>query len=886
MATKIPMTSLEAQNQFFEIAQEHFNVGDLSQLKISQLGLNAAFFGFMAESLSYERDFLLDELPINTARLTRSLLNWAETLEFNVRKASPAAMRVLIRMKVADVIGFADSTLSTSNVSVLNLSKEDSFSANGIPFSLPTDLRIRVSQPGTSFQEVSSSFVGLPHSSLGVVTSNLSAETYTSNEEDKFGNQIQYLNIITRLFQVKHTVEEFTASSRSVEERTQFEVSFANQLAGLQVQYNPAPLGRDDLWREISVFQSKKSIDPEVISCYSGFPENGSTKIFFPLSSRYQKPADSSRLRISTIATYGSKGNLSYSGSLKLSSEDPRGFTIQVVPMENSSGGRDEPDKEQIRRALMEDLQVRDNITTESDLSLYLQKVLGFQTARFHSILVWKKRHDLERRLFSVFFVLKDQENGIIPTRTEDIYTDLAELKNRSYVISSGAAVFRDDEAGVHRLAKPADFPLASPQYNNLLRTPIMLALRTEPSPMVWGYSTHVQQSETLRSLAKLRTADFQAFITSMSVNRDPVSQNFYKVKITLASDIEVISSLRIENDLAVVGFIKKGKRTVGCFPMELDRRSGLNYVAKLYTSDDYDPSVGEFSLSKSLLDPTSGALIQNAWVPEDVSFEFVILARSTRAESERFPNPNSVVSRAKWETVLPALGLNAFSPMSSFDTPPVGNNPAKGRFSLWKRLSRVMNFQVKFLDGGGVILRSVPIVQSEYFASSQRSSWFRDSLDLAISRCEEVMGSLIENTDLGIQFVNTIGPSLNMTTPNCGIRVDVEVRASSGYSEGLETQIRTEVARVILEANNPLIPEELYISASLISRNVVNALPEVQELDITAIEGIRTSSVRWDGESIEDLEGEAVTAFVPEFLNVRRNWSGDSLPEVKVTFV
>ena len=258
---------------------------------------------------------------------------------------------------------------------------------------------------------------------------------YDMSEENKLSNIInQYLKqpfvirigndnyvvfqSIARQCTISETIDKVTSASL-IENKT-FIFDYTDQLAWFDVYITDA--NGDE--KRLTPLLYGENIDGVEDFCWYLFLDDNTVRITF--DARSIVPALNSTIRVKAYTTLGSGGNFKYIKVDKTSegyyidiNSDIQKYSISTyaIAVTDSANGNDRKTKEQLQRLIPKAAMSRGSITTEKDIDNYFN-LIDDETNR----LVLKKKVDNQlNRIWYGYFLLKDEEDNIIPTNTIDL---------------------------------------------------------------------------------------------------------------------------------------------------------------------------------------------------------------------------------------------------------------------------------------------------------------------------------------------------------------------------------------------------------------------------------------------------------------------------------
>ena len=251
----------------------------------------------------------------------------------------------------------------------------------------------------------------------------------------------------------QYTIEETkdTMISDSIIENKSYTFEFENQIADFRVIVTD-----NGVETELTPYIYGSTIDPEDPYCWYLYTSEGSVRITF--DSRSYIPGLSSDIYIKAFTTLGAAGNFEYLGidqtseglyvDVTAKKYNYKNVTAYLVAVEDSVDGADRKSTEQLKELIPKAAMSRGSITTETDLNNYFNLI----NTDVNRLVLRKKEDNQLNRVWYSYFVLKDDDNNIIPSNSVRLKVPLnnsqfvTKTRDGRYMIAAGTFVrYRPD---------------------------------------------------------------------------------------------------------------------------------------------------------------------------------------------------------------------------------------------------------------------------------------------------------------------------------------------------------------------------------------------------------------------------------------------------------
>lgn len=408
-----------------------------------------------------------NEMFATRANLTKNVLAHATFNGINDINAVPANITITICVKIDDINKYIDI-----DTDCFYLEADAPIFIDKYEFHLDYDVRIKRIKLKDNSYSYSAQYVTTDENDrriinrLSTITNPYLRQPFVLNIDN-----FEYIGIQATVRQC--TIEETRDSmvSDSIIENKSYTFEYTDQIADFKVIVTD-----NNEETEIVPYLYGSVIDPEDrYYCWYQFVADNAVRITFDSLSYI--PGLNSQIYIKTYTTLGSEGNFEYLGIDQTSeglyvdlSSTHSGYTsiiTYVVAVTDSSGGSNKKTKEELKKLIPKAAVSRGSITTETDLTNYFN-LINTDTNR----LVMQKKVDNQlNRVWYGYFLLKDDNNNIIPTNTINIKIDInnqlfvSKSPDGRYIIPAGTYLKYDPSTGI---AEPISEALIPEEYSDL----------------------------------------------------------------------------------------------------------------------------------------------------------------------------------------------------------------------------------------------------------------------------------------------------------------------------------------------------------------------------------------------------------------------------------
>jgi hypothetical protein len=815
------------------IGSKYLDIENNDILKAGELGYMTEVMAMIARDGIIHRNLMYNESFLNTASIPKSIYNWAKMFQVDVNKARPAVMPISITMKKSDIIKYATDTIDSrygdsnenDNKSYFIIDRETPFYVEKTPFSLERSIIILV-EPGLLKENITVQY--------SIVENNYTDYDETISDDTPYVKSMtitgrdgeEYITMLTNVYQYERISEDRYVTSKNYIDNKIHTFTHPDQLAYVNVYYTDRS-GNTSFIPIISNSDLEKDDDR---FCYFTKTDNNKFEISFSGYVNDFMPQSNTILNVEYFVTKGSEGNFDYDGSIvyKFEDENIRNVPISVSKVRPSGGGLDEPDLLSVKKKIMDAIATRETIITESDLNSYFNSLqyAGETTNTDYKFV--KKQDDVLRRIFSVYLLLRDSNDTIVPTNTINakITSPSISASNRlskkpgSLIVYTSSSF--DDE--LNNIVRQYEFTEDINDVDSILKSyicPYYMLVSTEPVPMVKYIHNSVSDSVGI---------NYTNVSTSFAKEIVPSSINIYRNSIGSSSDtyyltLSMSSNLTDDelNNLVIrwiIGDDEFESKIVSDISYSSVSGSEQELVLTVDPTDEFDGS-GEYINVK----------------PSDAS-GYDKLKEDINIKIDFYYDGNLVVSTEADNSVKLFNSLEDIMTSDLKITYNTVGDPSSGISSM------------NILD--------VPVILGEYYT---RTSGFQDVVETINSNADILngnLGRLENNTTFDMKFYNTSGLSYLHSSSTTNIRLSLSITSKTVLTTEDQSNIKEFIYDFIENSN-----EDRVISISLLMTDLQLAFYDL----IKYIE-FRGLNDTFD-QTILYLKSQEQNISIPEYINI-----------------
>lgn len=427
MSDNLPEISLDKydlqEKWLKDIAPKYLDISNINHLK-------HGLFGYLNEIMSTvtryniaHRNFLYDEAFLNTASLTKSIYNKAKSYNYEIPLATPASFELTFSFPQSLIFTYgereynADLNSYTGNYT-FTIEKENKFYIQNFPFSLENDITIKaiLLNDGSYSYNARYNREEEPDNTGKFSGSNNPYITLWTDRNEQLEDLI---TIQIKVFQYEIDTIVYENFSSDLSDNLIFTKSYNNHICNFSVQYETQT-------QDISLngYFNDAFVPDEEYYYYYSFDDTELTIYFSGLPNSF-KPSINSKITLNILTTRGTACNFSYEGDISFSFDKNKKIQQNqdfiVKKLTDPSGGKNMFTMMEIKKELINEFLLRNNLITEFDLNTFFSSLVKTEVINDSQLTFIKKRDDFFKRTFVGFLLLKDKSGLIIPTNTIDI---------------------------------------------------------------------------------------------------------------------------------------------------------------------------------------------------------------------------------------------------------------------------------------------------------------------------------------------------------------------------------------------------------------------------------------------------------------------------------
>ena len=706
-------------------------------------------------------------------------------------------------------------------------------------------------------------------------------------------NNFKYIFMTAKIRQVHIETITDTMITNSVIDNKSFSFNFTDQLAGFDV-YCTDSYGVET--RLTPLFYGS-SIEADVRAyCWYLYMNDQTIRISFDPNS--YSPGINCQIRIIVYTTQGEAGNFEYKDKSEYdiyvdfasAYTSNKIITCLVQAATDAERGTNRKSTETLKALIPKMAMSRGYITTETDLNNYFN-LISTSSNKVH---LQKKVDNQLQRIWYGYYVIKDEENNVIPTNTLrlkfDPYADWVVVTKDTmdnaerFVVPCGTNFVYDPKLGyaVYIAEEDVPAPYSDAYYDettDLYYYKTIHNIVINPNPLYAAYYLTVvdEYSHFIYDYAN-ENAYFGFTTLTNHFARTLLSDHYtYKFTFNMIQSIDEdyglytndeTTGLPIPNATKVKCILVINKDHVPCRYKECDLISydpgtfSTSWECDLNTDDAFD--------SKNRIKITdmyeTGFNSMNHGYFENNCEAYLYIAAKL---DEFYADPNLLL-----DTIEPGLVDQGYSLINVYK---ISNG-----LTFFNNFTDVMNTRVvlnmspdekSFLYD----IYGVPVVGYHYFTSEDRVSYFINELVERKAYIDYCANLVENNMDVDFKLYNTYGKSLTFhegDKEETGIgRIDIEMKLRVKLSANSDITVRDEIIEYIKSTIEDMSSDQ----GDLHFPNLIHDIKEEYNEAIEYIEFMNYNNNRLGVQHIE-LRDVIDPHTVPEFLNIRNKLASDGV--------
>lgn len=697
----------------------------------------------------------------------------------------------------------------------------------------------------------------------------------------------KYLGIQATIRQC--TIEEINDSmtSDSIIENKTYTFQYDNQLVDFRIVCTDN--GEET---EVTPYMYGSVINPETKNyCWYIFTGDNTVRISF--DNKSYMPGLNSQIYIKAYTTLGSAGNFEYLGidrtseglyiDMESSKYGYKNINCYFVAVTDSAGGKDKKTKEELQKLIPKAAMARGSITTEKDLQGYFNLI----NTKQNRVVMRKKRDNQLERIWYAYFLLKDDNNNIVPSNTINLKVSLDSLylmicDDGRYILPAGSFVRLDSSTMIAEPVSDVDIPdpYSDEYYNSGYYYYVtMYNIVISPNPLYTAYYftgfnyqsyflyDYVNENCDVQFIANrfhfsrqiiTKQSDYNiSFSIAQSIVADDLKLNYIETETVVNPDgTKYDKEIKTENLKVVMVLYRDGApyRWTECEYL-WDEENSANGIYSFNVSIATDNMMDEHNRIKLLGLKEAGSSHElYGYVDETTEVAIYILARIDI-------DPTIVYPRKDIDNITPDYG----------DFVVTNIYKAVDGMTFFENYTNVTNTRTE-VDPSNVfnyIIYGVPCIGRHYLDSDREASYVLEAIEERRSYIDYCL-SLVENSmNIDFKFFNTYGPSktyaLEDLTTMIG-NIDIDIRFKLSIKDSSDITIKDDIAQSIKDYIENINDIDDWHAPNLI-RDIINQYED----RINFIEFVGFNKFDADDQHIINISDDS-PSIVPEFINIRNH--------------
>ena len=822
MADLISNSSYDYDERFLELAKDFFDLEQVSTAKAGMFGYHTAIHSNIAKDAVFHRNMLFREFFLNTSSMNDSVYNWARILDHNIDLARPSYMPVALQIDVAQAMTLAErDSYGTveGGFRVFRFARDQVFTIGPNFYAVPHEIFVYCRMDGT-VPSVSARY------DFSDAASNYKDPLVTT-EHLKVLVEGSKATIFFNLYQLSVKSTYVDVLSNDDFDNSIFDVTFGKNLVSFTVKYQspgtsswvdvPVSFGED--WEGSNGQQNG----------YYTMVDDRTLRIFFSSKPGSFRPKFGSRLQVTTVTTDGSAGNFQYSGRVSMQNSFFENVGYTMINLADPTGGRDQIDFVETKKALIAKLRTRSSYITESDLGSFFDVVRQTRIKKNLKVDVIRTRDDVFRRIFSAYVLMRLKTGEVVPTTTTDLTVDVHQLVDSGFSIKPGTMVIYDRQTSSYRLLAKDEVP--DPYFYNAdaisFCVPYLMHLDFSEFPKTNVFRTSYKKTVTLGYRPR-RPLSGNLMLNFVTISRNPlVDVDGFRVTADVVGD----ASALIGKEVVLVLKDPDTGLVAGLLPLA-NLPDTMTYHAVVKTSDSFSQN-GRYLVEDTFYSPTDRTVVVPS-LPVKGSYDVSIRIYD---EGFRTEGDNYYVEYYSTSKVAIADDVSKF-----VHCPVVVDN-----------------------ETGRIVIKKVPLVGANFYFNETYVNDINDTVATIFGSVEEIDTAMENGTAIDVKFFNSRGPSYEFKSDTVDLRVRLQVKLKVPFSESLDYLIRKDIVAFV-EGSNETMERRFSIS------NLITAL-ERKFTEISYIQVFSINSANVQSIEVRPDHDRRDPDSVPEYLTVRKKF-------------
>lgn len=631
--------------------------------------------------------------------------------------------------------------------------------------------------------------------------------------------------------------------------------------------------------------------------CWYLYVSEKSIRIMFDQSSYI--PGLNSDLHIKAYTTEGADGNFSYRKVdefsegmyLEISSEKYgyNNITVYAVATTDSEYGADRKDKATLQELIPKAALSRGSITNETDVDNYFDMI----NTEDNRLVMSKKNDNQLTRIWYGHFLLKDEDNNIIPTNTISIHmrTNLGYMvKNRDgrWVLPAGTIVKYNDETRIGEVIDESDVPDIYDGDEYFGKTYYYMTVFNcilNPDPLYAAFFLSVINRASFFTFNWVNESATMQFVTTMNrFKRNLLSdQSVYKFTFKMAQSIRKDIGLYIEEQYSELDNVtgEEVRTTLITNNMKVIMvlyKDDAPYRWKECTLTDFNKE--KFISSWEIDLETDNALNINN---EIRILDLMEYGSATSVNYGFFPPTTKakIYIMGKFETQFGRYDFDQVAPGYAPEYSVTNVYEISGGLEFYENYTNILDTRVIAASGRNddFTVTEIPVVGVHYMIDETKATYLVESIENRKDYITYCLNILENTMGVDLKFFNTYGPSrtycigdAQQTMIN---HVDLEFKFRASVKSSSDIYIRDEIIAYI-----KAYIEDLNNTGDFHAPNLITKLTEKFQERVNFIEFMNFNDFWLGVQHIVRLPEEELQdpTIVPEFLSIRNMYDDEGL--------
>lgn len=723
--------------------------------------LNAGLFGFImdTEAKKIQTSVVLtgelgNEMFPSRAKLTKNITTHAIDCNITDINAKPAKLTIDIGIKTSDFELYMDANerFYLDHMSPLFI--------ENIEFHFDYDIILQRAMNSTGEYTYSAHYDMSTTNRISDITEPYLVQPF----QTRIGND-EYIVFQAEVRQYSIEKIEDRIISESVVENKTYTFAFENQLVDFDVY-----LTTNGTTTRLLPFLYGSEVTTDLY-CWYEYISDTTVRLSFDGTSYL--PGLNTDINIIVYTSIGEQGNFTYNinpaiGGLyiDLSSEvyNYDSITCYMIPAGDSQGGQNKMTKAEMQRQIPIMRNMRGNITTDQDLENYFT----LSDTDSQRIIASKKVDNQIARVWYAYFLMKDENNFVIPTNTIDIKVDITSNsfitgEDGRYILPAGTVFKISNNSDYAEIIDAANVPeLYTDEYfNSGYYYMSLYNILIDTEPLYTAYYMTISNLNQYFTFSWVNEESILQFVsTSCNFNRSLLTdQSEYKLSFLSAQSIandyglyeEDPETHIVTNKMAAVLVMYVDNEPYRWLPATLSNYDKDTFVStwsfSMTTDNAFDTSNKIKILDLHIAG--SGTDVNYGYLPPNVNAKLYLLAKL-----------DSEYGRYDLDSIAPDV-YNGYTVTNIYNI--------KDGLTFYTNFTNIMNTKISNVLGSNsqYIITGIPVGGMHYMNTEEAVVMFTNTLNEKkkyIDKCLEIIDN---TTDIDFKFYNTYGKAKTYTIGN-----------------------------------------------------------------------------------------------------------------------